>query len=66
MNPSDYSPEQKADIEKRIEKAKAVLQELQLQPACIVQAVNTGNDVFGLQPIAYLQDVKYVKSPIKV
>lgn len=65
MNPEDYSPEQKKDITERVEKAKKLLEELQLQPGCIVQAINTGNDVFGFQPIAYLQDTKYT-SPLKL
>ena len=60
----DYSPEMKKDIEERVEKAKKALQELQLQPACYVQAVSAGNDVFGIQPVSFLQDTKYT-SPIK-
>lgn len=64
MNPDNYSPEQKLDIEARVQKAKKLLEELQLQPACIVQAVSTGNDVFGIQPVSFLQDTKYT-SPIK-
>lgn len=63
MNPQSYTEEQRKDIEERVAKAKVLLEELQLQPACIVQAVNTGNDVFGIQPISYLQDLKFT-SPI--
>lgn len=59
MNQNDYSPEQRKDIEERVEKAKTLLQELYLQPGVIVQMVNQGNDVFGIKPMAYLQDMKY-------
>lgn len=59
MNPSDYSPEQKIDIEKRVALAKTYLESLNLQPAVIIQPVNMGDDVFGFKPIAFLQDTKY-------
>lgn len=59
MNPNVYSPEQQKDIGERVDKARAFLKELQLRPACIVEAVNTGGDVFALKPIPYLQDEKY-------
>lgn len=66
MTPQDYSEEQRKDIEARVEKAKVALKELNLQPACFMTPANVGDDVFGLKAIAYLQDIKFVKSPIKV
>lgn len=67
MNPETYSPEQRKDIEERVEKAKQMLTELNLQPAVIMQMQNNGDDVFGIKPISYLQDNKYknVVSPIQ-
>lgn len=59
MNSEDYTPEQKVDIEARVEKAKVLLAELNLQPGCFVVAQNTGNDVFALKTIPYLQDTLY-------
>lgn len=66
MNPNAYSEEERKDIEDRVAKAKDLLKELSLQPGIAMQMVNTGNDVFGIQPIAYLQDMLYtpVKSPL--
>lgn len=64
MNPQEFTPEQRKDIEERVEKAKVFLKELQLQPAVIMQPVNLGDDVFGMKPIPYLQDVKFI-SPIQ-
>lgn len=68
MNPNDYTPEQKVDIEARTEKAKLALKKLELQPACFVTPINVGDDVFGLKPIAFLQDLRYAKvvSPIQM
>lgn len=66
MNPQDYSPGQKKDINDRVEKAKKALQDLQLQPMASVQSVNVGDDVFSQKVIVYLADLKYIKSPIKV
>lgn len=66
MNPSDYSEDMKADINERVEKAKKLLEELQLQPQASVQSVNVGDDVFAQKVIVYLADIKYTKSPIKV
>jgi len=63
MNPEEYSPDQRKDIEERVEKAKNLLANLQLQPAVIMQPVNMGDDVFGMKPIPYLQDIRYT-SPI--
>lgn len=67
MNPQDYSESQRKDIEERVEKAKSYLKELQLQPAAIMQMANVGKDIFGVQPLVYLQDLKYqnVVSPIQ-
>lgn len=67
MNSQDYSPEQRADIEKRVEEAKAFLILKKLQPAVIMQSINIGDDVFGMKPIPYLQDTLYqnVVSPIQ-
>lgn len=64
MNPSDYTIEQRKNIEERVEKAKNLLIDLQLQPAVIVQPVNIGDDVFALKPMPYLQDLRYT-SPIQ-
>ena len=66
MNPQEYSPEQRKDIEERVAKAKEVLKELELQPGVVMQMVNTGDDVFAVKPISYLQDMKYhnVLSPL--
>lgn len=67
MNSNDYSPEQRKDIEERVSEAKKMLEGLNLQLGVIMQQVNIGNDVFGVKPITYLQDVKYqnVVSPIQ-
>jgi hypothetical protein len=67
MDSSQYSDVEKKDIEDRVEKANAMLLELKLQPGVVMQAVNIGDDVFGVKPIAYLQDTLYTpnKSPIQ-
>lgn len=67
MNSEDYTLEQREDIEKRVNRAKDSLKDLQLQPAVIMQPINLGDDVFGMKPIPYLQDIKYknVLSPIQ-
>jgi len=67
MSPEQYSPEQRKDIEERVEKAKTALAELNLQPATLMSYENLGNDVFGLKPLSFLQDTKYqnVISPIQ-
>lgn len=67
MNPEQYTDEQKADISERVEKARNLLKELSLQPACMPQMQNTGDDVFGIKLIPYLQDVRYSpkKSPLQ-
>lgn len=64
MNPDNYSPEQKRDIEERVLKASKLLEELHLKPTASVQSVNVGDDVFSQKVIVYLQDTKYT-SPIK-
>lgn len=66
MNSQEYSEEQKKDIEERVEKARVFLKELQLRPSVAVQAVNTGDDVFALKSIPFLQDEKFTltKSPL--
>lgn len=64
MDPNTYTPEQRKDIEERVEKAKVLLAELQLQPGCLMTPVNVGDDAFALKAIAYLQDIKYT-SPIQ-
>jgi len=66
MNPSEYSPEMRKDIDERVAKAKKALEELQLQPTASVQSVNVGDDVFSQNVIVYLADQKYIKSPIQV
>jgi len=65
MNPSNYSLEEQKDIEERVKKAQEVLKELQLFPTAQVIKVNLGDDVFADKIIAYLQDAKYNKEPIK-
>lgn len=63
MQPTDYSPAQKEDIEKRVAQAKTFLEGIGLKPSAGVYATNLGEDNFGLKVIPYLQDVKYT-SPI--
>lgn len=67
MDSTQYSPEQRKDIENRVDKAKKMLEELDLQPAVLMHAVNLKEDVFGMRPIPYLQDMKYknVVSPLQ-
>lgn len=67
MSPEQYSPEQRKDIEERVEKARKLLEELQLRPACMPQMYNVGNDVFGIKLLPFLQDSKYTQtiSPIQ-
>lgn len=67
MNPDQYTPEQQKDIEQRVEKAKIALTELQLQPACAPFMANTGDDIFGIKLVPYLQDTKFAPklSPIQ-
>lgn len=67
MNPDEYTDEQKKDINERVAKAKETLAELDLQPGVVVQAINLGDDVFGMKPIPFLQDTRYsgVLSPIQ-
>lgn len=60
MNEQDYTPEQRKDIEERVAKAQKLLEELNLQPACIMYMHNTGDDVFGIKPRTFLQDTKYI------
>ena len=64
MNPSDFTDEQKKDIEERVEKAKIALRDLRLQPGCFVTPINMGDDTFALKTIAYLQDTRYT-SPVQ-
>lgn len=59
MSPEKYTPEQVKDIEERVEKAKNALKDLQLRPSVVIQAVNTGNDIFAIKAIPYLADEKY-------
>jgi len=65
MNPTQYSEEEIKDITERTEKAIKLLGELNLYPTAQVLKVNMGDDVFGDKVIAYLQDNKYKKEPIK-
>ncbi len=55
------------DILERTQKAKKALEDLQLRPSSSVSAVNTGDDVFALKVISYLQDTKFTPtvSPIQ-
>lgn len=64
MNPSEYSDEQKKDIEKRVAQAKMYLAGLNLQPACWMTPSNIGDDVFALKATAFLQDTRYT-SPVQ-
>lgn len=59
MNPDEYTEEQRRDIEARTEKAKTILAELKLRPACMPQLVNLGDDVFATKLFSYLQDEKF-------
>ncbi len=67
MNPTEFTPEQQKDIESRVEKAKKALDDLKLQPSCTLYMVNTGDDVFGIKAVPFLQDTKYLSklSPIQ-
>ncbi len=67
MNESDYTESQKKDILERMDKAKKALEDLQLRPSSSVSATNTGDDVFALKVISYLQDTKYTAqvSPVQ-
>ncbi len=68
MNQDQYTKEQQDDINERVAKAVETLKELQLQPGCMPQMVNTGNDVFAIKLYPYLQDLKFtpaVPSPIQ-
>ena len=62
-----YSEEQRKDILAREEKARAFLKELQLNVACMPQAVNVGDDTFAIKLYPYLADTKYASqvSPIQ-
>lgn len=62
---SIYSPEEEKDIKERVEKANAMLKELNLYPSAVVQKINKGDDIFVDKIICYLQDNKYIKKPIK-
>lgn len=64
MNPKEYTEEQRADIEARVEKAKVALAELQLQPAAFVSPSNVGDDVFAFKVLGFLQDTKFT-SPVQ-
>ena len=59
-----YTPEEEKDIIERVEKANELLKELYLQPSASVGKKNLGDDTFVDQVIPYLQDIKYIKSPI--
>lgn len=65
MDKSNYTEEQKNDINERVEKAVAYLNEMQLHPATLLQLVNTGDDIFATKAITFLQDTKYTSSPIQ-
>lgn len=64
MNPNDLTAEQRKDIEERVAKASEMLKELKLVPKASVQAINNGNDTFGMKVIVYLEDQVYI-SPIQ-
>lgn len=60
-----YTEEQIKDIKERTDKAVEVLKELQLQPACFVQKISLGDDMFADKVMAYLQDTKFNEPPQK-
>jgi hypothetical protein len=66
-NKTDYTEEQIKDISDREKKCLDFLKENQLNIAISMQFHNIGNDVFGIRPIPFLQDMKYkpVVSPIQ-
>lgn len=59
MDKNKLTEEQINDINERVKKAAQILEELLLKPEAAVQAINTGDDVFGLKVICYLQDLRY-------
>lgn len=63
MNPNDLTEEQRKDIDKRVAQASKALTDLNLTPKASVQATNTGNDIFALKVVVYLEDNKFL-SPI--
>lgn len=63
MNENAYTKEQQEDIQERVAKAIVALKELELQPACMPQLQNTGDDIFGIKLIPFLQDLKYAPVP---
>lgn len=67
MNPSDYTPEMQKDITERVQQALKALAELSLKHSSSISAVNTGDDVFALKVMSYLQDTKYTPqvSPVQ-
>lgn len=67
MNSTDYTPEQRKEVEERVNKAAEILKEMHLNPACVLQMSNIGEDNFAVKPFVYLQDTLYTpkKSPIQ-
>lgn len=66
MNPTDYTDEQKKEINERVATANEFLKGLDLRIQASISAANMGDDVFGIKVIPYLQDQKYLKqSPIQ-
>lgn len=63
MNPTQYTPEQEADIKDREEKALETLKALDLSPAAVMTKVNLGGDVFADRVIPFLRDIKYSPTP---
>lgn len=62
MNPTDYTEEQKEDINERVAKANDLLKGLDLRVQASISAQNVGDDIFGLKVIPYLQDIKYTQT----
>jgi hypothetical protein len=56
---TQYTSDQIKDITTREAQGLEALKALQLTPACAVQKINIGNDVFADRVSAYLQDTKY-------
>lgn len=67
MNQSDYTPEQKKDIEERVSQAKEMLLKLKLRPGAQVYKIMIDDNTFADKVMPYLQDTKYagVLSPIQ-
>ncbi len=57
----NYTPEQEADIQKRVDDAIVYLKGVQLIPEAAVQAVLVGEGMFATKVIPFLMDTKFTK-----